>query len=113
MDKKDWNEAKRKLKEAFDKGMIYLKEGARDANYVKNKAVAAVRLEMNLLKLKNRLDKEYQKIGKQVVRRIARSKIVKFTDDVKKGALGVVALEKEVAKIDDALRHFTVTRKTR
>ncbi len=112
MNKTDWEQAKKKLKKAFETGMDYLKEGAREASFVKDKAVTAMGLEIDLFKLKNRLNHEYQKIGKELAHQVAKSSPLKLTQTLKMAAQEITGLEEKAKKIEKQLKNFTVTRKT-
>jgi len=111
MDRKDWESAKKQLKKAFDKGMVLLKQGAHEANIIKDKTVQAVGLEVELLQLKNRLSKDYQKLGKELASKLLRAVTLKVSPSAKQMAADISKLEQKVRKIENELKKFTVTRK--
>lgn len=111
MDKNDWQQTKKKLKSAFDEGLTYLKEGAREAQFVADKTVHVVKLEVDLLKMKNQLEKAYRKLGRDMAYRVNRAQPLKTDAKIKGDAQAIAKLEKAIAAAERDLNSTTITRK--
>lgn len=111
MKKTDWLRAKDRLKEVFDEGLALLKEGAQEARYVTSRATHVVGLELDIVKVKNRLHKIYMNIGRDVTQLINRLKPISQNKKIAEMARLAARLEKMIRGKEYEMQHVTVVRK--
>ncbi len=111
MDKKDFEKTAQRLKEAFETGMTYLKTGAQEAGFVKDKAMEAIKLEMALIKIRNKLEKQYLTLGQEVAVKLLKGRSLTITASLKEKAESIAEGEKEKTDLEKTLKSFSVIRK--
>lgn len=68
MDRKDWEKSKQRMQKLLEKGVQELRELAAEASYMTDATTNVVKMEMDVHRLRTKLEKTQMRLGREVAR---------------------------------------------
>lgn len=96
MNRKDWEKSKKQMRKLLEQGIGELKELAAEASYMTDATSDVVKLEMDVHRQRNRLDKAQTRLGREVAKAASRAGEFRSTSQITR-------LIKEIHKLESAI----------
>lgn len=109
MERTDWVEVKKRLKQAMDQGMKVLKEGGQGARYVAGQTAHLLQLEMDIYGLKSGIAKTSTELGESVYKSLKAGKL-QMTADIKRLIADLDTLNANLKKKQNEAHKMHLTR---
>lgn len=97
MDRRDWEKSKKKMRQLLEQGIEELKELAAEASFMTDATSNVVKLEMDVHRLRGRLEKAQIRLGREAARAAKRDGSIVTTAAMKK-------LVKEIHGLESAIQ---------
>ena len=97
MNRKDWDKSKKQMRKLLDKGIAELKELAAEASFMTDATSNVVKLEMDVHRLRGRLERAQIRLGREVARTARSDGSITATATTKR-------LVKEIRTLENAIQ---------
>lgn len=97
MNRQDWEKSKKKMRSLLDQGIAELKELAAEASFMTDATSNVVKLEMDVHRLRTRLEKAQTRLGREVARSASGNGAIRATAGMRK-------LIKEIHQLEAAIQ---------
>lgn len=109
MEKTDWADVKKKLRQAVDQGMKVLKDGSEGARYAAGQTAHVLQLEMDIYGLKNRIAKTTSDLGEAAYRSMKGGKL-QTTSEIEQIVADLDTLKANLKKRQNEVQRTRLTR---
>ena len=96
MDRRDWEKSKKKMRKLLEQGIAELKELAAEASFMTDATSNVVKLEMDVHRLRTRLEKAQIRLGREVARSAKTDGTIVATAAMKKLVQEIHSLESAI-----------------
>jgi hypothetical protein len=96
MNRQDWERSKKQMKKLLEQGIAELKELAAETSYMTDATAKVVKTELDVHRLRNRLEKVQTRLGREVVRAASSNGAIKPTNQIKKLIQEIRSLEGKI-----------------
>ena len=109
MKQKDWDKSKQQLKKMLERGIEELKELAAETSYMTDATTNVVRMEMDVHRLRSRLDKAHMRLGREIARTASPQGRVKNSTPIQKLIEEIRSIEKKIQEDEKAIKKIPLT----
>lgn len=109
MNQKDWDRSKQQLKKVLERGVEELKELAAETSYMTDATTNVVRMEMDVHRQRNKLDRTHIRLGREVARTASTQGRVKNSTQIQKLVDEIRNIEKVIQADEKAIKKIPLT----
>lgn len=109
MNRQDWEQSKKQLKNLLERGIAELKELAAETSYMTEATSNVVKTELDVHRLRSRLEKAQKRLGREVARTASPNGTVTQNAQIKKLVEEVRSIEKQIASDEKQIKKIPLS----
>jgi hypothetical protein len=109
MNKKDWEKSKDQMQKLLEKGIGELKDLASEASYLTDATTNAVKMELDVHRLRNQLEKAHKRLGREVARTASSGGKIMQTPQVKKLIDEIHSIEEKIREDEGKIKKIPLS----